>query len=200
MSLPMAKVMENWDKRFETEELDEFRDLVSIMLRRQERSIEKEEESLKHAAPDHDFDAQMYRSHLEDRWAFAREVQHLSDELAIVALYKQVELHTKRVAKKHFPKIDPKKLSSIDDQIKLLPFKLKKLHAFAAFDELRLLNNSIKHEGKVSKSLSRAFSSWKEGKKLKGLGDAYQRLRPLVEEYVQAYVGACYAKSAAKKP
>lgn len=195
MSLPMKSVFENWDKRFETEELDEFRSLVTASLNRQQKSIQQDEASLVGVEPNDDFDLDGYRMHLEDRWVFSQEVQHLANELAIVALYKQVELHTKRVAKKNFPNLDAKKLSNIDDQRKLLPFDSSSLVGYAAFDELRLLNNSVKHEGKVSPSLARSFSLWVKGDPLQSLGVTYQRLHPLVVQYVQAFVTACYAHS-----
>jgi hypothetical protein len=55
---------------------------------------------------------------------------------------------------------------------------------FRAIDELRLLNNAIKHEGKVTKQLSQKYRRWCEGKKLEGLDQAYDRLRPKVPVYI----------------
>ena len=200
MPSSLKTILNSWNRRFETDELDEFRDIVKGALSRQQKTLGKEHMSLIATEFEDDFELEGYRSHLEDRWAFSEEVQKLTDELVVVALYKQVELHTKRVATKNFPSISSKKLSNIDEQHKLLPFDLKGLTGFAAFDELRLMNNSIKHEGKVSPQLSAAHPSWNTGDPLKGLEEMYMRLRPLVEEYVKAYVDACYDNSEALKP
>lgn len=51
---------------------------------------------------------------------------------------------------------------------------------YRAIDELRLLNNAIKHEGVVTQELSKAFTRWKMGSPLNGLDKAYERLRPRV--------------------
>lgn len=200
MAIQLRNFLENWDKRFDTEELDEFRALVAATLSRQQKSLARDEASLPQAQPDEDFDVEAYRSHLEDRWHFTNDVQSLADELAIVALYNQVELHTKRVVKKNFPNIDPTKLSYINQARAVLPFTIDHLAGFVAFDELRLLNNSVKHDGKVSKQLSREFPFWVEGENLSGLGASYERIHPLVTQYVQEFVTACYAKSARSKP
>jgi hypothetical protein len=196
MALPSLRtLLLSWDQRFETEELDEFRELVAAAIHRQRKSLESEEASLSIMTFDDEEDFQGYSMHLEDRWHFTREVQSLADELAVVALFKQVELHTKRVAKKNFPAIDAKALFSIDTFKQAVPFNLEALPGFAAFDELRLLNNSVKHEGKVSPQLARAFPNWNVGAPLEGLGVVYLRLQPEVTRYVHGFVAACYATS-----
>jgi hypothetical protein len=184
--------LKNWDKRFETYDLDEFRTIVAVALERQQKALASEDASLLKVSYDADVDLESYRSHLEDRWSVTQEMIDLSGELAIVALYKKVELHTKRVALKVFPKVAPQKLSSIDGQIKSLPFNLEDLAEFQAFSEIRLINNSVKHSGKVSAPLAKEFPAWVEGDPLKGLDAAYERLKPLVSIYVEAFVSACY--------
>ncbi|KQW65447.1 hypothetical protein [Methylibium sp. Root1272] len=190
---PLVKLLESWDRRFETEELDEFRDLVAASIGRQRKSIGHDEASCSELQFDDENDFQNYTMHLEDRWYFTNEVQRLADELAIVALFKQLELHTKRVAKKRFPSVNAEQLFNFAALKKAMPFKLESLQCFGAFDELRLINNAVKHEGKVSKELASSFPSWKVGEDLAELGAVYTRLQPEVTRYVQAFVAACYA-------
>jgi hypothetical protein len=191
----MKNIYEIWDKRFKTEEIDEFRELVAASIHRQEKYLENEEASLDVGIED-EYYRESYRVHLEDRYHFTQEVRRLSDELAIVALFKQVELHTKKVAKKNFPSINENKLFEIEYLKKAFPFKVEELPSYAAFNELRLLNNAVKHQGKVSRQLSDAFPSWSLGADLAGLDTAYSRLHPGVTVYVQAFVSACYAQFA----
>jgi len=136
-----------------------------------------------------------YRAHLEDQAYFAGEVRKLSHELCIVALYRQIELHSKRVAKRNFPCLDNRQLFNIASLKRALPFDLETLPQFAAFDELRLLNNAIKHTGRVSDELAKSFPNWKLGEELKYLDTRYEHLEPLVKEYVKAFVSAAYANS-----
>lgn len=200
MPLPFKKVIENWDKRFQSEELDEFRGLVAASLTRHREALSNEAASLSNDRFDSEDTLEDYRSHLDDRWTLIQEIQQLADELAIVALYKQVELHTKRIIKRSIPNVDPRKFSNIDTLRKAMPFVIDTLPHFQAFDELRLINNAIKHEGKVSPALGSAFPAWNVGDDLAGLGAAYQRLHPLVAAYVQSFVSACYANLQPPKP
>lgn len=192
---PLVILLESWDKRFETEELDEFRELVATSVSRQQKAIEHDKAFYSELEFEDENDVQSYKMHLDDRDYFTSEVQHLANELSIMALLKQLELHIKRVVKKRFPSVDEKQLFKIAELKKLLPFNVNKLHCFGAFDELRLINNAIKHEGKVSNELAISFPSWKVGEDLTELGTVYTRLQPEVVLYVQAFVAACYAHS-----
>lgn len=57
---------------------------------------------------------------------------------------------------------------------------------FRAIDELRLLNNCIKHEtySTVSRQLANRFPRWKEGDNLESLDKAYKRLSPKIPAYI----------------
>ena len=195
MALSLGKLFENWDKRFETETLDEFRDHLEASLRRRQKSLDEEYSSLTVEQFEDPRDIEGYRMHLDDQMAFSVDVQHLADELSILALYKQVELHIKRITKKNFPNINEKELFNIGTLKKALPFDLEALPDFQAFDELRLINNAIKHEGKVSEELARKFKSWNEGNKLENLGAVYTRLLPSVKSYVKSFVTSAYENS-----
>jgi len=136
-----------------------------------------------------------------DEKALFNFAQKLGYELCIVALYKQVELHTKQVVKRNFPSVDEKALFNFAKLKAALPFKIGKLKNYAAVNELRLINNAIKHEGRVSKELAKYYPIWKAGEKLDGLEFALNRLSPLLQKYVEEFVTAAYQHSVKyKKP
>lgn len=193
MSIRFLSVLENFDKRFDTDDLDEFRDLVRSSLRRQERALEKDSESLKNMDDGYDENIYGYASHIEDRWILLRDVDNLAGQLLVVALFRQTELHIKRVVKRTDPNVDPSKLFNFKALKSALPFKIELLPNFDSFNELRMLNNAVKHQGKVGDELSTNFPSWKLGEDLTGLESAYERLKPEISEFIKGLVAACYA-------
>jgi hypothetical protein len=198
MNIRFLSVLENFDKRFDTDDLDEFRDLVGSSLKRQERALTKDAESLKLMEDDDDENAAGYASHIEDRWMLLRDVDNLTGQLLIVALYRQTELHIKRVVKRTHPAIDTSKLFNFKALKSAIPFNIEALPKFASFNELRILNNAVKHQGKVSDELSQNFQNWKLGEELTGLDTAYERLKPEIAEFISAFVAGCY--KAKKQP
>lgn len=198
MNIRFLSVLENFDKRFDTDDLDEFRDLVGSSLKRQERALAKDSESLKSMEDGDDENAAGYASHIEDRWMLLRDVDNLTGQLLIVALYRQTELHIKRVVKRTHPAVDTSKLFNFKALKSAIPFNIEALPKFAAFNELRMLNNAVKHQGKVSDELSQNFLNWKLGEDLIGLDSAYERLKPEVGEFISGFVAGCY--QAKKQP
>lgn len=196
MALSLGKLLQKIDQRINSKILDEFRDHLEASLLRRERLLEKEYLSI----TEDDFadprDIEGYKMHIEDQAFYANEVRKLGHELCIVALYRQIEIHTKRVAKRNFPSLNERQLFNIATMKSELPFDLEALPNFAALDELRLLNNAIKHEGLVSEDLAKSFPALREGDELADLDKAYERLLPLVQQYTKAFVSAAYANSA----
>lgn len=87
------------------------------------------------------------------------ELELLADELAILGLYRFVEIERNRVLLADFPFLDPSRMNRITYLNGTLPF-LRSLFGSAAVDELRLICNCIKHMGHVSHALARCHSSW----------------------------------------
>jgi hypothetical protein len=160
------------------------------------RRIKRLDEEFRNLAPDQfedprDIDG--YRDHLSDLFASSQSAKSLGDELSIVALYKKVETQTGRIIKKKLPAAATKRLSFFAELSGVLPFDIKAVGGFAGFNELRLLNNAIKHEGKVSDELAKEFPHWTKGAELSDLDKAFQRLVPEVERYVADLVERLYA-------
>jgi len=200
MARSMGVLLENFDQHIDSTTLDEFRDHLDTSLRRREKALEKEYKSLSEDDFEDPRDIDGYRMHIEDQAFYAGEVRKLGHELCIVALYRQIEIHTKRVAKRNFPYLNERQLFSIASMKSALPFDLETFPHFAAFDELRLFNNAIKHEGRVSDDLAKKFPTLSIGAELVDLDKVYDRLLPLVQQYTKAFVSNSYKNSVKYKP
>ena len=140
---------------------------------------------------------------LIDQNEHLKDVLDLMYELAIIALYKKVEITTKKAIRICFHDIEQKKLYRIDFLKKQLKDKGIDIEAFTnykAMNELRLINNCIKHSGWVDDKLA-AYNDWIEGKplnyveeteksdgdirKLNDIQSAYKRLNPLCKDYLK---------------
>lgn len=179
----------NWERRFDHEIIDRFRDGLADYAANREKEIGNEYEQVSRSGGVDEFEHQFYLSFLEDEAAFLGEIIALGDELAIIALYRNIELTSKRILKRSFSGLDERQLSSLDYINNNIPFDITRLDGAAGVDELRLINNSIKNHGKVSGELSR-YPGWVEGNELQGLGDAYNRLAPESEKYILSLVDA----------
>jgi hypothetical protein len=113
----------------------------------------------------------------EIKQSFQKGFDSLGYELIIIGLYKQCELYLKSMVELKFP-----------DESKIRKRKLAELNAsldeYHAINELRLINNCIKHQGKVSQSLSSEYSFWVVGKDLGDLSVVYSRLKRKVVSYI----------------
>lgn len=159
--------------------------------------IEKQVKALASEIDDADADADANadelaweKFQLEEEHSFLKESLSLAHELSIVALYKKIEISTKRAVTTAFPEVSAHSLFKIKDMKNALARKgidIEKLPNFKAFDELRCINNDVKHSGQVGSEL--AVYGWKHGKNLSDLDDAYKRLAPLASKYVSELVG-----------
>jgi hypothetical protein len=199
MALSFSKLLQNIDQNIESTTLDEFRDHLEISLRRREKALNEEYSLLTEEDFEDPRDIDGYKMHIEDQAFYTNEVRKLGHELCIVALYRQIEVHTKRVAKRNFPSLNERQLFNIAAMKSALPFDLEALAHFDSFDELRLFNNAIKHEGRVSDDLSKKFPALRAGEELADLDKTYERLLPLIQQYIRAFVSAAYANSAKYK-
>lgn len=128
---------------------------------------------------------------LGDDHYFLDEAKKLSHELAIVALYKKVEISTKRAIRFAYPDVDEKSLFKIGKVKKTLKehgIDITALQNYAGMNETRCINNTIKHSGIVGKELA-DYPGWKEGTPLTGLDSAYNRLAPCCSLYMDELVG-----------
>jgi hypothetical protein len=120
------------------------------------------------------------------------ESVELSLRLAIVALYIKMELRIKAICRLAFPELNVAALYIVHDLKKKLEqqgVNIKDLASYASFDEVRCINNAIKHGGSVRGKLAK-YSGWTLGEELKDIGDAYSRLAPGCASFISELVDA----------
>lgn len=149
-------------------EIDHFREHAHDACGERRRTLEKRAESLPPDAWDF----------LADEASELGIVSSLADQLSIVALYRIVEINTGRILAHEFGKPAARAASSICRLKKLLKAQkgidLAQVPHYRAIEQLRLLNNEIKHADRL----------WYEVKNLKTLEKAYARLSPKVPAYI----------------
>ncbi|HCJ6321768.1 hypothetical protein [Citrobacter sedlakii] len=192
------KVFENFDKRLDHEDIDELRSLINSSTERRINKLKKEYDNINERTFDsdeHAFDIDGYKDHLVDLMINASNIKSLSDELSILALFKSVEVKISKVIDKKFYNNGKKRFIG---KLKLITRheEVETLAGYDAYNELRLINNAIKHEGMVSNELATAYSSWIEDEELKDIDTAYNRLLPQVKYFVQETVSKAYELSA----
>jgi hypothetical protein len=107
--------------------------------------------------------------------------------LLIVGLYRVCELNINKVLSwRYSNQKELKQLSQWDNLKKRLlrdGIDIEKISGYCEVNELRLLNNTIKHEGKVSSNLSSSYSNWKVGAEFETIelgrkSDAFSKVVP----------------------
>lgn len=132
-----------------------------------------------------------YDDFLSDRYVLAEELFELAEELAIVGAYRVFELNAKRVARWLDKSYTNFNWPSFRDLLKTKArTKLSSLPSAASIDELRLLNNAIKHEGTVSAELAR-YPGWVKGARVHPLAPAFDRMTPAIPVFVEALARVC---------
>lgn len=187
------QVIKNFDRRLEHEEIDEFLDHLNASIKHRIKRLEDDYKNLTVDFVEDPRDLDAYRDHLGELIASTYAAKALGDELSIIALYKKVETKTVNIVKRHLPSVAHKKLFTFKSLCEELPFDIKTLNGFTSFNELRLLNNSIKHAACVSLELADNFPLWVSGAELERLDIAFVRLLPGVKTYVSEFAENIYA-------
>ena len=174
--------------RIEIDYIDKLLEQVDNQNHSDSKKLKK---SLDKAKPKNfisDNDYNSYVDSLIDDFDILKEVNLLSSQLAIVALYRIVEIRTKSILKRHLN--NSKDINSVfqfKNLIKLLKkefgIELKNVNGFSTIDELRCLNNSIKHQGVVSIELSK-FHGWKLNEKIGDTTVRYNSFSKVVPSYL----------------
>ncbi|GAW96688.1 MULTISPECIES: hypothetical protein [Colwellia] len=192
MALSFKNILSNFLKNIDTSTIDEFKTHISSSLKSRSKEIEIDYQSLSSDKFESSEDMEGYKLYLDDCAYFTDEMEKLSDEFLIMALYKQLELHVKKATNRLAPSIDTTGFFNVGtlqkELLKKMSINIKLLDSYAAFTELREINNSIKHQGVVSEKLAKANSIWVEGQELNNLSKTYERLKPEISKYVLNFV------------
>lgn len=102
---------------------------------------------------------------LTDEFSTLDDITDLSGQLSIVALYRVVELITKKILWQFYDsqKVDRLAIKEIKELLlKDFNIKIEDIDSFSFIDELRCLNNAIKHQNIVTQKLAE-YDGWVEG-------------------------------------
>lgn len=166
---------------YEIEEIDSFVEHVEEYRSARESRLAALVEKAKAARVDDD--------RFVDDFHELMRVGELASELSIVALHRVVELHRGRILRRAYREFDATTLARFDVVKALVQhtrrIDIQKLDGAAEIEELRLLNNAVKHQAEVTKQLA-GVPAWngRAGQKLGDLRPAYDRLRESVPKYL----------------
>lgn len=127
-------------------------------------------------------------SSLGDELFIAEVTTELAGEMMIIALYKTIEIAIKKMttACELFTEAQLAsfyKVGELKKQLKMKVVDIETLKHYKAYDELRCINNAIKHSGFVSTELA-SYPGFKKGQKLSDLHTHYYRLRDDVDRFL----------------
>jgi hypothetical protein len=129
-------------------------------------------------------------SSLSDDLYIAEITTELAGEMMVVALYKTIEISIKKMARFSglFSESDIKSFYRFADLVRRLKTEvcdIELLAEFSSYNQLRLINNAVKHDGVVSEELAQ-YPGFTEGEVLKDLHIYYNDLREKVDAFVIA--------------
>lgn len=175
--------------------IDDFRLHFHNSVAESQKALHKTYEGLTDDQFECEQDRERYEDILSDDFWQLDEVKKLGESLSIVGLYRLVETQLGTVLKVTFPSLGKKKKAGVirGDSSEI---NCHVLVGFKAIDELRLINNCIKHnDSKANNELATAYPTWVEGKEMEDLGAHYVRLKPDVTSYIKAFVNEAYVKT-----
>lgn len=183
MSLSFEQLIENHMSQLDVEYIDSFRSMFAEVKDKEFAKLERDQADhaqMTFVNKDHQ---QLHQSIIEDEAMYYFGVSDLVDELSILALYKRIELkHNDLVKFFHYSDKGIYRWAKLKEA---LPDEVQSIPEFDAVNELRLLNNAIKHQGCVSDELVKYYPSYgKRGDEFTELDITYERLKPAVCIYV----------------
>jgi len=162
--------------QFRVSNVDELRKQIRGMIHSERRRLERSAQE--------EGDDELLEG-IQDDLAVLDEMVETADQLTFVGLYRVVELRLKALLNRF--------VANPEDLEKVFKFKqltnllknqfsidIADLQGFKAINEIRLINNSVKHDGKVGRELADTFGHWRKGDPLNGLEPAFKRLSPRV--------------------
>ncbi|MEZ9685896.1 hypothetical protein AB4453_20800 [Vibrio atlanticus] len=186
MSLSFEDLIERHMSSLDTETIHSFKKVFSGAMDNEFSKIEQAQvahDSMQFISEEHQY---MHRSWIEDDAIYKFSVVDLAGELYILALYKRVELKHKELISFFNLEVGARNVSNWNDLIKVLPREAKDLPEFNAVNELRLINNAIKHQGVISKQLAENYPNHGQlGDELTNLSATFERIEPIVCRYTE---------------
>ncbi|WP_217513091.1 hypothetical protein [Vibrio metschnikovii] len=128
---------------------------------------------------------------------YSQDIIDLLEEMQIVSFCKIIEITIKRMLKVSglLPEETINKtfnFSCLKSVLNSLGCDITQVQGFEAYDELRCINNCIKHSGTVCVKLAE-FDGWQKEMRITNCRQAYVRLEVDVQKFVQN-LGVCLAE------
>ena len=186
--LAMRKIQLGFLQRFDWGAIEKLQDTVRDYLR------PSPEERMK--AYPKDIAEETLQGLYEEESVYGEELADLTSELAIVALYKKLEIDTKRAIKIVFPEQSDRDLfkwETLKNFLRGQGIDIENFSKYSEVDELRIINNCIKHSGIVDGNLSK-FGEWKKGEHVTSLDRHFHRLALAAERYMADLTNALSSK------
>jgi hypothetical protein len=137
-----------------------------------------------------------FEDFVADEAAFVGDLRELLNALTAIGLYRVVELGTKRALRWRYKPAEAKPLYIWTNLSRALRRDVgvthKSLPQYATIDELRLVNNAVKHDGKVNKQVAK-YTGWQEG-------EPFVMLESRLPDYMKAIPDYLFALATAVVP
>lgn len=144
--------------QFDIEPIREFRNAISLSTTRRLQSLVESQRQQVEVSPDLAQNP-VLQSYFDDELVLAESIQDLADQLAIVALYGELEIRIKNMCAIAIPNVNARSLfnwKSLTTALANMGIAISGLNSYAKVNELRCLNNAIKHSRKVDVELASA--------------------------------------------
>lgn len=188
--LSFAKLQENHDKKLDHEQIDKILSIVNNATELKINELQKENNELTEEKFLHPSDMDCYRDMLYENMVEIESLRIIAEELAIISLYKNIEVKISSIVKR----LAPHKLKrNFTKTLSCIASNLREIDGYDSYNELRLINNAIKHDGKTTNDLTNSYPYWASGEELKNLKEAYERLLPGAKVFLRNVVEHIYA-------
>lgn len=184
----IKKLQVNLATHYYNEVIDGIYDSSIVMKEKLKKDLQVQAAEIEAAKELSSDEKEQMLSSLGDEVYIAELTTELAGEMMIVALYKTIEIAIKKMAT-YSCLFTPKQIASfykiaeLNRQLKNKVCDVQGLKHYKAFDELRCINNSVKHNGVPNKDLV-CYPNWKNGEKLTKLHIHYRRLKDDVDRFV----------------
>jgi hypothetical protein len=121
--------------------------------------------------------------YFEDQVALTESMEELAQKLAIVGLYGQVESCIKKMCAIALPKVDAKVLfrwNGLSETLRKTGIEIKTIRCYRQVNQLRCLNNAIKHSDLVGDEL--ATTGWGKAQDVIDPGKCNRELSSFLED------------------
>ncbi|ENM7921188.1 hypothetical protein OPW41_21615 [Vibrio europaeus] len=167
MGISWKNFARKFEKELELDSLDSIQALVTPALNKRKSNIQEEYGNLSKDQFESEYDFESYRDCMADDYAEAQSVADTLNEMIVTALYKLIELKRKSLFKRYVNDVNERRLSYIDYVVSQCPYDMSSLSENRKIEELRLINNCIKHnDSEASQELVDSNPAYTIGEKL----------------------------------